>query len=110
MKDQLNEIEIAKIEQFCNDEVTFNAVKKVLLAGIYTHGTIQRGFTPDPLKNGALSLVHLSTANPIPDEILGQHIRGVWEGLNALQNAFQNLKSIKSDVPEKILSPFNEAI
>lgn len=109
MNTQYTELEISKIEQFCADTEMFNAVKKVLLAGIYTHGTIQRGFTPDPLKNGALSLVHLSTANPVTDEVLGQHIRGVWEGLNALQNAIQNLQSIKSEV-KGVESPFNEAI
>lgn len=109
MNTQYTELEVSKIEQFCADIEMFNAVKKVLLAGIYSHGTVQRGFTPDPLKNGALSLVHLSTANPVTDEVLGQHIRGVWEGLNALQNAIQNLQSIKSEVKE-VVSPFNEAI
>lgn len=109
MKDQLTPLQISKIEQFCKDEEMFNAVKAVLLAGIYTHGTIQRGYTPDPLKNGALSLVHLATTNPISDEILGQHLRGVWEGLNALQNAIQNLRAIKSEV-EGVPSPYNEAI
>lgn len=109
MNNQYTELEVSKIEQFCADTEMYNAVKKVLLAGIYTHGTVQRGFTPDPLKNGALSLVHLSTANPVTDEVLGQHIRGVWEGLNALQNAFQNLNNIKSEVKE-VVSPYNEAI
>ena len=109
MNKEYTELEISKIEQFCADTEMFNAVKKVLLAGIYSHGTVQRGFTPDPLKNGALSLVHLSTSNPVTDEVLGQHIRGVWEGLNALQNAIQNLQSIKSEVKE-VVSPFNEAI
>lgn len=109
MNNQYTELEVSKIEQFCADTEMYNAVRKVMLAGIYTHGTIQRGFTPDPLKNGALSLVHLSTSNPVTDEVLGQHIRGVWEGLNALQNAFQNLNNIKSEVKE-VVSPFNEAI
>lgn len=109
MNNQYTELEVSKIEQFCADTEMYNAVKKVILAGIYTHGTVQRGFTPDPLKNGALSLVHLSTANPVTDEVLGQHIRGVWEGLNAMQNAFQNLNNIKSEVKE-VVSPFNEAI
>lgn len=109
MNNQYTELEVSKIEQFCADTEMYNAVKKVILAGLYTHGTVQRGFTPDPLKNGALSLVHLSTANPVTDEVLGQHIRGVWEGLNAMQNAFQNLNNIKSEVKE-VVSPFNEAI
>lgn len=109
MQSQLTDLQIAKIEQFCKDEEMFNAVKSVLLAGIYTHGTLKKGFTPDPLINGALSLVHLSSANPVPDEVLGQHIRGVWEGLNALQNAIQNLKSIRADIKSPYVET-NEAI
>jgi hypothetical protein len=106
---EYTDLEVSKIEQFCADTEMFNAVKKVLLAGIYTHGTVQRGFTPDPLKNGALSLASLATANPIPDEVLGAHIRGVWEGLNALQNALQNIRNIKTNgVPSPI--DVNEAI
>lgn len=109
MQKQLTDLQISKIEQFCKDEEMFNAVRAVLLAGIYSHGTIKNGYVPDPLVNGALSLVHLSSANPVSDDVLGQHIRGVWEGLNALQNAIQNLKSITSNI-EAVESPYNEAI
>lgn len=110
MEEQLNDLEIAKIEAFCKDEDMIRAVEKVLLAGIYTHGTVKKDEQlSDPLINGAFSLVHLSTSNPVTDEVLGQHLRGVWEGINALKNAFNRLKNIKS----KIVSPYieeNEAI
>lgn len=106
---QYTDLEISKIEQFCKDEEMFNAVRKVLLAGIYTHGTVQLGYTPDPLLNGAFGLASLAPNNPIPDEMLGQHIRGMWAGINALKNAIDNLKSIKSEKKE-IESPYNEAI
>lgn len=109
MKDQLSELEISKVEQFCKDEAMFNAVKKVLVAGIYSHGVVKAGVKHDPLVNGALSLVHLSSSNPMTDEVIGAHLRGVWEGLNALQNAIQNLQLIKSE-PKAVETPFNEAI
>jgi hypothetical protein len=109
MQEYLSDLEVTKVEQFCKDEALYNAVYKVLLAGIYTHGTVQRGFEPKPLENGALTLVSYSTTNPVTDEILGQHIRGVWEGLNALQNAFSRLNTIKTQV-EVVESPYNEAI
>ena len=109
-KNNLTDSEIVKIEQFCGDEVMFEAVKKVMLMGIYTHGTVQLGYTPDPLNNGALSLAALSTNNPIPDEVLGQHIRGVWAGLNALENAIKELKKIKSEKKEEVASPYNDAV
>lgn len=109
MKEYLSDLEVTKIEQFCKDKELYNAVRKVILAGIYTHGTIQKGFDPKPLENGALTLASYSTTNPIPNEVLGEHIRGVWEGLNALQNAFNRLDTIKQEV-EVVESPYNEAI
>lgn len=109
MEKYLTEVEIVKIEAMCKDEVLLEAVRKVMLQGLYTHGTLQKGVTPDPLKNGALALAAVSTNNPIPDEQLGQHIRGVWAGLNALENAFNDLKRIKSQKAEDMETPYNEA-
>ncbi len=109
MKEQLNETEIVKIEGFVKDEVLFNAVYKVLLAGIYAHGTVQNNFVPDPLINGAFSLVSLSPSNPIPDEIIGQQLRAQWAGVNALKNALDKLKDIKSGVETPFIDK-NEAI
>lgn len=109
MKEQLSDFEIKKIETFCSDEEMYNAVKKVLLEGIYTHGVNKPGRVADPLVNGALSLAALSTTNPIPDVELGAHIRGVWAGLNALENAYKKLKTINSK-GEVVESPYNEAI
>jgi len=106
---QYTDLEVNKIEQFVADEAMFNAVRKVLLSGIYTHGTVQHNFTPDPLQNGAFSLVSLAPTNPIPDEIIGQQLRAQWSGVNALKNALDNLKNIKSNgVPSPI--EINEAI
>ena len=110
MKPQyLTDLEISAIESFTQNEVAFEAVRKVLLAAIYTHGTVQAGYTPDPLINGAFSLVSLAPTNPIPDEIIGQQLRAQWAGVNALKNAIDNLKSIKKG-EELIPSPYNEAI
>lgn len=109
MKEYLTDIEIEKIEQFCKDETLYEAVRKVVLAGIYSHGTLQKGTKPNPLINGALSLVSLSTTNPIPDEVIGQQLRAQWAGLNAMENAFTQLKTIKKE-DKSVETPYNEAI
>ena len=109
MKDILTELQVAKIEAFCADKEMYEAVKKVLLQSIYTHGTIQAGYTPNPLENAAFHLASLSVENPIPDELLGQHIRGMWAGVNSLKNAFDKLDKIKAE-KQAILSEYNEAI
>ena len=106
----LSPIEKAKVVAFCTDVDMYEAVVKVLLAGIYYHGTIQAGKVPNPLQNGALSLASLATNNPITDEVLGQHIRGVWAGINALENATKALKEVKVEGVLLDTSEKNEAI
>lgn len=109
MKEFLSELEIAKIEQFVKDEVLFEAVKKVMLASIYTHGVNIPDKKSDPLKNGAFSMVSLSTNNPIPDEVIGQQLRAQWAGVNALENAMKELKNLKSEIESPYVEE-NEAI
>lgn len=104
MKEFLTDLEISKIEAFCADEVMFDAVKKVLLQGIYSHGVIQKGFKHDPLNNAAFNLASLSVQNPIPDAELGANIRGMWAGINYLHNAMKDLENIKLDIE----SPYTE--
>jgi hypothetical protein len=106
---QLNDLEKVKIEAFCADKDMYNAVKKVILAGIYSHGVIEAGYEHNPLENGAFSLASVATENPIPDEVLGQHIRGMWAGINALHNAFNRLDSVQSKKPKRIVTHVNIA-
>lgn len=109
LKDILTEMEVMKIESFCKDKEMMEAVKKVLLQHLYTQGVITKGQPHNPLFNRAFSLVQLATQNPIPDEQLGAHLRGIWEGVNALEGGFSDLSKIKSK-KEDVESLFNEAI
>jgi hypothetical protein len=105
----LTDLQKLKIEAFCNDTEMYEAVKKVILASIYDHGVLKEGEPHDPLKNGAFKLAGLAMENPIPDEILGQHIRGMWAGVNHLVNGFNELDKIKAPKQAEE-SPYNEAI
>ena len=108
-KDFLTDLEIAKIEAFCSDKAMYEAVRKVILQGIYTHGTVKKEGIVNPVVNGAFSLASLAMENPIPDEQLGAHIRTMWAGINAMKNAFDTLDTIKQEVP-LVETPYNEAI
>ena len=110
MQEFLTDLEIVKIETFCKDKEMFEAVKKVLLQHIYTQGVITKGQDHNPLRNRAFKLVSLATENPIPDEQLGAHLRGIWEGVNALETGYEELVKIKSNKVEGEPSPYNEAI
>lgn len=111
MKENLSEIEIKKVEQFCKDEKMFGAVVKVLLAGLYYQGTPEAGLPEgEKIKNGAYSLVAQSSTYPVTDEVIGQNLKAQWAGLNLLKNALDELKSIKADV-KAIETPYeNEGI
>jgi len=109
MQEYLTDLEVSKIEAFCKDKDMYEAVKKVLLQGIYTHGVVKKGFKHDPLQNAAFNLASLSVQNPIPDKELGANIRGMWAGVNYLKNGFDSLDKVKAEV-ELIESPYNEAI
>jgi len=109
MQQYLNEIEIEKIEAFCKDEILLEAVKKVLLQGLYTHGVNHPGQKAEPLLNGAFSLVSMTVSNPIPNELLGEQLKAQWAGINTIHNAFESLKSIRSDKKDEVESPYNIA-
>lgn len=110
MNSYLNEEEAQLIEAFCKNEKMSNAVEKVLLAGIYKHGVLEKGLAHDPLKNGAFSLVSLAATNPIPDDVIGQQLRAQWAGINALHNAFTELKNIKGTKAEDTTPAENEGV
>ncbi len=110
MQEYLTEVEAVEIERFCANTVMFEAVKKVLLQHIYSQGVLTKGQAHNPLKNRAFALVQLATNNPIPDEQLGAHIRGVWEGVNALEGGYTELEKIKSKKTDTVESPYNAAI
>jgi hypothetical protein len=110
MKEYLTEIEISKVEQFCADENMYNAVKKVLLATLYYKGALHKGEKLEA-KNQAFNLISQAYAQgqEVTNEVLGQEIRGLFEGVNALENGFNELKTIKKD-SEVVESPYNIAV
>ena len=109
MKEFLTDLEVAKIEAFCKDTEMHDAVKKVLLQALFTHGTVNKEYTPDPLRNGAFGLAALALSNPIPDAEIGAHVRAMFSGVNVLNNAFEELNTIKTPKADPVESPYNVA-
>lgn len=110
MEEYLTELEIAKVEAFVADKVMYDAVYKVLLQSLYTHGVIVKGEkVSNPQHNFALSIASLAMQNPIPDAEIGAQVRAVFAGVNVLKNALDDLKKIKVE-KESVLSEYNEAV
>lgn len=100
----LSDNEKQSIEAFCNNKTMYNAVKKVILSGIYEQGTLKEDEDPNPLENAAFHLASLSIKNPIPDEMVGQNVKAMFAGINALEvgfNKLESFKQVKKGKPEK---------
>lgn len=92
----LNELEKAKVEQFCADEPMMSAVKKVLLAALYSHGVVGANGEVNPLINGAFGMVSLAPKEGFSDEVLGQNLRAQFAGVSIVENAYDAMKLIKT--------------
>ncbi len=94
----LDKKEQEKLEQFANDEIMFQAVKKVILFGIHNSGVLLKGKTVDPMINFALTLACIKGAK---NEDIGADVRAAYQGINALELGMKDIEMYKSEkMPE----------
>ena len=106
----ISDLEVDKIDAFCKDEVLYEAVKKVLLAGIY-HNAVAKPDQPFEFKNPAFNFISSAYAEGkvVSDAEIGSNLRGLFEGIHLAASVFDQLKTIKKE-GEKVESPYNEAV
>lgn len=103
-RDFLTDLEVEKIMAFQADATMREAVRKVLLAGIYYNGTLEPGTAANPAQNFLLTQAFEAAIGnrPITDEELGQQVRGLASGIRQLEVAFKELSELKvGPKPEK---------
>ena len=88
MDSLLDEQEQTYIQQFYENDVMREAVKKILLAFIYYHGVLKQGKEADPTRNYLLALTN---RRELSDEQLGRETRATAEGIAALEAGFSAL-------------------
>ncbi|MCK4518293.1 hypothetical protein KAT92_05955, partial [Candidatus Babeliales bacterium] len=98
MKEQLTDLQLAKIAAFVADQEMCEAVRSVLLAGVYKNGVIKAGEKHNPLINGAFGLVAESSA--YSNEQYGEQLRGMWAGVSTLEGAFDKMKELSAPTDE----------
>lgn len=110
MQEYLTDLEIAKIEQFCADAEMFEAVRKVMLAAVYYSGALKKGEKLEP-KNQAFDLISKAyqRGTVISNEDLGAELRGLFSGVDVVEQGFGQLKTIKKE-DKSVESPYNPAI
>lgn len=88
----LSDVELAKIEAFRSDKVMLEAVRKVLLFGVYNNGTIQPDAEAAPTRNFALALAF---RKDVSNDQLGADLRAAAEGIRAVESAFEEFISYR---------------
>lgn len=108
---ELTDLEKSKIITFMSDKDMVESVRKVMLASIYSNGTLRHGVESNPMTNAALAMVMRTVRGEgvLSDAELGADLRGLAQGVMLLESGFKRLESIKP-VEAKVDSTVNEAI
>lgn len=97
------DLEKVKIETFCEDKEMFDAVKKGLLYVMYNEGVIPKEGEVS-VRNTAFNLIAnvYSKDEVVSNEALGERLRALYEGVDALENALAQLQKVTT----KVESPY----
>lgn len=101
--DFLSKVEQDKIAAFNNDKVLFEAIKKVVLKGVYNQGILEKDKPATPMFNAALGLVAQTQNGVISNEDLGADLRAFFEGAKMVEMGFDQLAKIKNK--EEVVEP-----
>ena len=89
----LDDREVSEVQKFLKSKTMLQAVKKVLLAGLFDNGTIKPGEDVDFTRNFAIQQAMFAIqANPeVSDADLGQNLRANVAALRLIDLGFQEL-------------------
>jgi hypothetical protein len=104
------DLEKVKIETFCQDEEMFNAVKKGLLYIMYNEGVVSEGEVS--VRNSAFNLIANVYAKDevVSNEALGERLRALYEGVDAVENALAQLQKVTTKVESPYVKEENKSI
>lgn len=92
LKDVLNELEQIEIQKFIENPTLKEAIRKILLFGIYYNGRLEAGKDADPLINFALAR---AMNREISDEQLGRDMKISAESVIMVEDAFKQIDKFK---------------
>lgn len=98
----LSQTEKDAIQAFIDNKTMSEAVKKVLLFGVYNNGTLEQGKEPNPLVNFALGLASGAVELKLSHEQLGKHLSVAWEGIQVVENCWDALALYRKESVQTI--------
>lgn len=99
-KDFLSEAELHAIERFLADETAVEAVRKVILSGVYFDGRLLEGKPADPLKNFILGAVTRPGDSLLPDAEMGAKVKAIVNAVALVESGFKELEKC---IPGKVV-------
>ena len=94
----LTDIEKERVARFAEDKLTFEAVKKFVLAVCYKQGVVDKGGEHVPTRNWAINLAWgaiNSNGMPRTDEELGQNLRALTYAVQLVGSGFKEMSEMK---------------
>ncbi len=104
----LNEAEKTLIEGFVANRPMLEAVKKVLLSGIYNDGVMKPGEKADPLKNFILGRMSSPLMANAPMLEKGLEVSGIIHGISMIDSGINELEKFKK-VEKQVIEKKNKA-
>ena len=105
----LNQVEKDVIANFLENKMLFEAVRKVLLSGIYLDGTLHEGRGADPLKNFILATMTTQTAQVLPQLERGAKLDAIINAISMIETGFRNLEKLKAVKVDLVSEKKNKA-
>jgi len=91
----LNDTEKSLIQNFLDNTVLKEAVRKVILSGVYSDGTLKQGIPADPSKNFILGSMTIKERVLLPDAEFGSHLRSIINGIGLVESGFTQLEKLR---------------
>lgn len=97
----LNEIEQNEIQKFLENITLKEAVRKVILSGVYFDGIMVPGKPADPLKNFILGTMTTSANAFALTAEKGMRIQSIIDAIAMVESGFRKLEELKLKEPVK---------
>ena len=101
--DYLSEKERGAVVKFLNDATMREAVRKVILSGVYFDGILEADRPADPLKNFMLAMFTHPGMNLLQQSEKGAKIDAVLNAVSMVETGFREMEKCKSvESPVKV--------